>query len=359
MRTMSTRTTLEFRLALAVGFLAVSTFGTGPAGVARVDCDHGHTSHRGLVFHEFSQLEESPTREPITLFSAPSRDSVANPFEIFKADSASGALGGFHDLLGDAMVLVLAEPGFPCLGSFRGPTDVLGSLACSPLGTRGSAQRLATLAVMSTCGVDLLSGELLSILGHGDVDHAEVHPHEICRGDRCSVGDINRHEQEPLAIVAKDKVGLTLGMGKLLGLILAHHVGNKLAAGERQQAHSVGSLETHGPLVINDRRVLAKLGLDALVPLVCVTDHFDRQLSHLRGESEPIPDLLVGKLADTELVGLVASKAFGGDPIASLVEPFDDRAERPRLFGVRQELDLDSEFHDLSIVDFVQTIKTG
>ena len=62
---------------------------------------------------------------------------------------------------------------------------------------------------------------------------------------------------------------------------------------------------------------------------------------------------------DTELVGLVASKAFGGDPIASLVEPFDDRAERPRLFGVRQELDLDSEFHDLSIVDFVQTIETG
>ena len=63
MRPMAARATLEFTLALAVGLLAVSALGTGPAGVPGVHTDHGHAGKLGLVFEERTQLEESPTVE--------------------------------------------------------------------------------------------------------------------------------------------------------------------------------------------------------------------------------------------------------------------------------------------------------
>ena len=107
MRAMPAHTTLEFRLALAVGLLAMSALGTCAAGVPRVDRDYGHASQLGLVLHEGTKLEEGPTREPVTLFSAPSRDAIADALEVFEANSAIGALGGLHDLFGDAVVFVL------------------------------------------------------------------------------------------------------------------------------------------------------------------------------------------------------------------------------------------------------------
>ena len=57
MRAMPAHTTLEFRLALAVGLLAMSALGTCAAGVPRVDRDYGHASQLGLVLHEGTKLE--------------------------------------------------------------------------------------------------------------------------------------------------------------------------------------------------------------------------------------------------------------------------------------------------------------
>src|SRR4029077_16881562 len=78
MRAMPARTTLEFALALAVGFLAVLALRTGPAGIPGIDRDHGHPGQLGLVLDEATQLEEGPAREPIALFAALSRDAVAD-----------------------------------------------------------------------------------------------------------------------------------------------------------------------------------------------------------------------------------------------------------------------------------------
>jgi len=359
MRAMPAHTTLEFRLALAVGLLAMSALGTCAAGVPRVDRDYGHASQLGLVLHEGTKLEEGPTREPVTLFSAPSRDAIADALEVFEANSAIGALGGLHDLFGDAVVFVLAEPRFLGLGPLHGPADVLGPCALSSLGPHSLTQRLAPLAITTASGIDLLARELIVVFSRGDVDHAEIDAHEVSRGDRCGLRDVNCYQQEPLAVMAEYQVSLPLGMGEPLGLVLAHDDGDEHAAIQRQQAHSVDALEAHDSLVIGDRGVLAELGLDALVPLVRGADSFDRQLGHLGGQSEPLPDFLVGEVADLELVRFLASETLGGDPVAGLVEPFDDRAERSRLFDVGQELDLDRELHDPGIVDFAQTIKNG
>src|SRR4051812_39521581 len=86
MRAMPARTTLEFALALAVGFLAVLALRTGPASVPGINRDHRHAGQPGFVLDKATQLEESPTREPITLFAAPSRYPIADACQVFKAN---------------------------------------------------------------------------------------------------------------------------------------------------------------------------------------------------------------------------------------------------------------------------------
>ena len=226
---------------------------------------------QGWAEAEKAKAQRNPAamREHEQIFGqAPSRDAIADALEVFEANSAIGALGGLHDLFGDAVVFVLAEPGFLGLGPLHGPADVLGPCALSSLGPHSLTQRLAPLAITTASGIDLLARELIVVFSRGDVDHAEIDAHEVSRGDRCGLRDVNCYQQEPLAVMAEYQVSLPLGMGEPLGLVLAHDDGDEHAAIQRQQAHSVDALEAHDSLVIGDRGVLAELGLDALVPLV-------------------------------------------------------------------------------------------
>src|SRR5262249_40073409 len=44
--------------------------------------------------------------------AAPSRDPLADAFEVFESDPATGASGGFHEPFRDDVMLMAAEPGF-------------------------------------------------------------------------------------------------------------------------------------------------------------------------------------------------------------------------------------------------------
>ena len=87
------------------------------------------TPARGLVPTGSRPAAERPTREPVASVSAPNREPVADPAEVFKGDATSGAFGSRDDRLADAVVLVLAEPGFlagdPLLELLLGPLGVL------------------------------------------------------------------------------------------------------------------------------------------------------------------------------------------------------------------------------------------
>lgn len=349
-------TAYEFALALAVGFLAVAAFGTGSAGVPGIDHDHGDTCQLGLVLDEATQLEECPTGELVPSVSASSRYPIANTCQVFQADSAIGALGGCHDLLGDAVVLVLAEPGFLPLGPLHRTTDVLRPFALPTLRHRCPPKGRTSLAVVAAGGVDLPTGELLAVFGVGKVRGAEIHAHEVGRRDRRNRGDIDSDQQKPLAIVTEHEVSLALGVGELLCLVLAQHKRDDSPTGKREQAHAVDTLEAHGPLVIDDCGMLAELDLPGLIPLVRIAHALDRVLCHLARQPEPLSHLAVGKLADVELVGFLASEALSGDPVARFVEPFDRGTEALGLFGIGQQLYLDRELHGSSIVDSAQRL---
>ena len=133
---MSTRTTLEFRLALAVGLLAVAALGTRPGTVAGVDPLEHHPGQRCLVLDERPKLKERPTAHSRSL--RPAKPSpVADALEVFKADPASGVFGLRNKLLADLVVYVSPIPRFPLLG----PRHRL--VAVPPLAPSGSPGRLA------------------------------------------------------------------------------------------------------------------------------------------------------------------------------------------------------------------------
>jgi hypothetical protein len=345
MRAMPACTALEFALALAVGFLAMPAVGASPTGVPGVNNDHGDASQLSLVLDKTAELKERPTRKPIALVAAPSGNPVANTLEVFKSDPASGALGGCDDPLGNTVVLVTAKPGFLCFGPLQGPADVLRSLAPPPLGSCCLAKRRSPFPVVSPGGVNLLSGELFVAFRGGDIDHPEIHADKVRGRDRCTVGDVDCDEQEPLTVVSEHEIGLPFGVGKPLGLVLANNERHEHSAGERQEAYTVDALEAHRPLVVDDRGVLTDLDFSGLIPLVGITYAFDRMLCHLAREPEPRANLMVGELADVELVRFLAGEALAGDPVARIIESLDCASERLCLFSIRQQLNLDGELH--------------
>ncbi len=288
MRLVVTHAALEFGLALAVGLLAVSALGARSAGVPGIYRDHRDASQPGLVLDEGAELEEGPSREPVASVSAPSRCPFAYAFEVFKANTAAGALGGLYDLLGNAVIFVLAEPGLLGSGSLHGPADVLGPLALSSLGASGLTQCRTPFAVVLACGVDLLTRELLAIFGRGDVDDAEVHAHEAGRRDRRGLGQVDRNQQEPLAVVAEDEVGLTLGVGKPFGLVLPEYERDEQPTVERPEIHTIQADESHDSRVVSDCGVLAKLRPLVAIPFVHFANAMDDQDRCLGRKAESI-----------------------------------------------------------------------
>jgi hypothetical protein len=346
MRAMPARTTLEFRLALAVGFLAMAALGASPAGIARVHRHDGHTRQRGLVLHEGPKLEEGPTREPVALFSAPSRDSVADAFEVLSSRPIPRSVPLA------VSTIFLAMQWFSCLRTWL-PWPWFASWPCGcswaacPLsaGTRGPAQRFATLAIVPACRVARLAGELVAVLGHGDVHHPEVHPHEIGGRNRCGVGDIHRDQEEPFAVMTKHQVSLTLGMGELLSLVLADQDRNDQATGQRPEIHLVQPDESHDSRVVGDRGMLAKLGSLVLVPFVGFTDTMDDQDCGLCRKLESVAKLSINQLLCEALVGHALGEQLTGDPVRRLVKPFDGSMQLCVLDLVRNNLNLDGKLH--------------
>src|SRR5437762_8495471 len=88
----------ELALALSVGSLAMTTRVTGLTGVGRVDELDRHACQSGLVHDEVAELGKAPGAQSILRITAPSRNPNANPLQVLKGNSASGAFGGLNDL---------------------------------------------------------------------------------------------------------------------------------------------------------------------------------------------------------------------------------------------------------------------
>jgi hypothetical protein len=131
----ATRDTEEAILCLAIGFLAMPTSTTDTAGVAWVYQTDRHTLSPCLVADEQSQLVEGPTRA-LPALAASNRDSLSNPFQVFKHECLTLLFGLAHEPFAD---FVVDEALKACLFSSK--------LAQTPAGAAGVGL-LQSLAVL-------------------------------------------------------------------------------------------------------------------------------------------------------------------------------------------------------------------
>ena len=96
------------------------TFRTDMRSSSRINKEYRNTSNGSLVFNETSQLIERPRMKTASL-SPSYRYRLANTLEVFKSYRLSCVFGFSHDLLGNNMINVTMETGFPVGKSFEMP----------------------------------------------------------------------------------------------------------------------------------------------------------------------------------------------------------------------------------------------
>ena len=327
-----TRLADELGLALSIGLFAMPTGRTSPGRVPGIHRHDGDSGQFRLVCHKGIELSERPTREPIPGVGATSRDPLADALEVFKGDPSIRAFGLLDDRLADAVVFVATEPGF-----LPGhPAQLL----LRPLGVP-PLEPLALEVVLPADAFDVGPGVLLAVAVGGDVRDTQIDPDEVGGRDRSPRRDVRRHQQEPLAVIPEDEVGLPLGPRELLRLVLAQHEGHEDATAERQQAHAVDALEGHHPLIEGHRGGRAEDGPDTLVALVSLADLGDAADRHLRRQAEPLAKLPVAGVLQLDLVGRPLLEGDPAQPICRFVEAFDGLAEPLGVLAIWQQLQLD------------------
>src|SRR5438046_1438712 len=121
----STPETGELRLTPAVTFIDMATRRTGPAGIARIDEQHGDAYTLRLVVDKRLQLAEAPTRMPVALTFA-NRRPTADVGQFFQYQRSLRVFGMGHKPFRDRMIHAATEAGFlpgqlfePTLRRFR------------------------------------------------------------------------------------------------------------------------------------------------------------------------------------------------------------------------------------------------
>ncbi len=112
-RFVRTADALEGSLVGAVALVDTATFGALPRCVARINADQRDTSEPRLISTELAKLPEAPVAKPCSLVATSGRDPFADAFQIFKDQSAPGALS-FTDkhLRNDVVLCGLISPLF-------------------------------------------------------------------------------------------------------------------------------------------------------------------------------------------------------------------------------------------------------
>ncbi len=131
-------------------------------------------------------------------------------------------------------------------------------------------------------------------------------------------------------------------------LVLAQAVGHDLATAQCQQAHSIGGLPRHDPLVVGNCSMRPKARPDRLVAFVRLADLGDGSNRHLGAEPEAVPDLAIDEALNPNLVGGLLPEGDLGDPIAGRIEPLHGLEQRGVLVGRRSELDGKRQLHALN-----------
>src|SRR5262245_11124462 len=215
-------------------FTHMIAFRTSPARVTRVYWLHFHSGERRLVLDIPSQLRKCPLTHAISLL-LPEPCPASDAFEVFDGYSSTGVCSFGNDLLCNRMVGIRFKSSLSTGERFQFTFSIQWPFAASFLLGRFSLQRSFHFSIMLSCSFDIIALMHLAIAVNGQIDDAEIHSDEIGRGRRRDVGNLNGHQQKPLAVLALYQIALAVFSIESFGLVIAHDDRNDGPAFESQQ----------------------------------------------------------------------------------------------------------------------------
>ena len=337
----SARYTVEQVPRLAVGLSDVAARRTGSACVARIDLFEGDAGKPALIGDLLLEVVECPGMQDAPLAFA-SRDAGADALQILKSNSSSGAFSRGANLFGNLVVDVAGEAMFPpaqaeqnTLGAARAFS--LETLALPPA-PRADARNLRGVAINPAIRVG------------GYVDQTKVNAKPAQGFFLAGLRHVNRNVEEPLAMAENQ---IRLAFGELEQVSLA------LAACERQALDSAVNrpntnrrcreLKIKDAAVVGDATVLSEFALNSLVQFVGVGHLGVESDNHLSRQGELPPNLPIEQPVHRELPEFLSGPGQFREPIAGSVDRLHRLSQRHRLLLSRQELDLDSQRHGVSL----------
>ncbi len=268
------RFTGELALRRTIGFLAVSTSGTGPRGVPRINRDHRDSDHLGLVLDEGTELGKRPGRKRRPLGPA-NRYPITDAVQIFDGDPAPGAFGLGDDFLADNVIDVGSEaPLF--FAALVGQSTGRASELPAKLDTQP--------AMATTERVHLRTGIDCTVAVGGDVHDPEVDAEVV---DDLALGGfdiVDGREKIPLP-VTQNQIAFALSGPEKFPLMLAANEGDLLASGHCPDRDAL-RIPAQNTVIIGNRAVGAKDAKRFSVELIGVRHFSDGANRHLGRQPE-------------------------------------------------------------------------
>lgn len=341
---MSAKLTLELSLRLAIGLIAVVALGAGAAGVARIHGDNGDAMQFPLVLDEVPQLGKAPSANPSSLTLAkPCSHATLNPLEILNGDSATSAFAEHYESFTDFVVLVSPVSRLLVSDPLESPTCVLPG-ATLEITRHLLAERSACVVILAANLLNAIACNRFPVAGTDDLGDSHVNADEFLDFNRRILREIDGAVQIELTTPV-DKIALAFEAGQPATLILAKHNRNDLTTGQGEQADFINALESHQPIVINNRAGGLKCWAMILVSGKALARLSNRPDAHLCRQSELLANREVARVVQRCGAVLLNAKASLGCKVGGLIEGPHRFKELRGLFWRWEQLDLQREFH--------------
>lgn len=326
-----------------------TTLSALPGCVAWINKDYGNASALRLVGDEATKLGKSPVSQSCSLVTT-GRNPVADTFEFFKGNAASGAFSVQYESFGDCVVGVFLEPRL-----------FTGQLAQTPLSSLGATllQPIPAFLVMAPYSLNIGARVDFTVAIDGQRDDTEINTKPVFGLELGSFWDVARRGEHPFA-AHKAQINLAFAVGHQASLMVPHHDRDHDATFNGPQT-DCGTVfdEADNAIVIWLGGVGAEMSLGIPIQLVGVGDFGDAADGGLSGQPEAGPGLGV-----TDLMQRVLPKCPGfprkfRKPIAGCIAAFERRHQACGLIRRRHELQGGNQLHSFKYGDYSTRCQDG
>jgi len=325
----------EFGLRQTIGFVYVTTSGTGAARIPRVNQEYRHANPFCFVSHERTKLEEPPAMQGCSLF-ATNRNPLAYSAQIFQGNCSICVFRFSNQFLAYTVVGVFGKTVFFA----RKPFKFAFGRACA-FSLQLGPQKAVTVAHV----IDMVGRMGLPIAIHSDVGNTQINPQRAFNIDRLRFFNFagGREIKQPFV---QSQVGFSLPHLKQFQLPLTTNKRDAKPPVYRQYRNGLVSQSPRKDAVIVCNTALSFEGAFCFaVEFVCIGNFRNCSYRHLRRKAKQFPYRMIAFVMQ-----VILSKGFRfprsiTDKPTSVVCLFEGVSERVGLIGSREKFDLGNQFH--------------